>query len=89
MLLPPSTDLISNANVKIVESVTLPESPVSPNKKLNIAVAFALGLMVGVGLALLLEFMDNTFKDKEQIEKIVGIPTLGSIPNFDSMKYTK
>lgn len=76
-----SKELIGNANVKVVESVTLPESPVSPNKKMNIAIAGLLGLMLGVGLALLLEFMDNTFKDKEQAEGILGLPVLGSIPN--------
>lgn len=81
-----STDLISNANVKVVESVTLPESPVSPNKKLNIAIAFVLGAMLGVGIALLLEFMDNTFKDKDQVENILGVPVIGNIPNTDSKK---
>lgn len=81
-----STDLISNANVKVVESVTLPEEPVSPNKKLNIAIAFVLGAMVGVGLSLLLEFMDNTFKDKDQVENILGVPVIGNIPNTDSKK---
>ncbi|MBD7911786.1 YveK family protein [Clostridium cibarium] len=81
-----SNELIANANVKVVESVTLPESPVSPNKKLNIAIALVLGFMAGVGLALLLEFLDNTFKDKEQIENIVGVPVLGTIPNLESSK---
>ena len=76
-----STELISNANVQIIESVRMPERPVSPNKKLNIAVAFVLGLMIGVGLALILEFMDNTFKDKSQIEKMLELPVIGTIPN--------
>jgi capsular polysaccharide biosynthesis protein len=81
-----SSELIANANVKVVESVTLPESAVSPNKKLNIAIALVLGFMAGVGLALLLEFMDNTFKDKEQIENTMGVPVLGTIPNLESSK---
>jgi capsular polysaccharide biosynthesis protein len=81
-----SSELISNANVKVVESVTLPGSPVSPNKKLNIAIALVLGLMAGSGLALLIEFLDNTFKDKEQVENIVGIPVLGAIPHIESTK---
>lgn len=80
-----SKELINNANVKVVESVQLPESPISPNKKMNIAIAGLLGLMVGIGLALLLEFMDNTFKDKEQAEIILGLPVLGTIPNEDKM----
>ncbi|MDU5153404.1 ATP phosphoribosyltransferase [Clostridium sp.] len=81
-----SSALIKNADVKIIESVKLPENPVSPNKKMNIAIAMLLGLMVGVGLALLLEFMDNTFKDKESLEDIIGVPVLGAIPDQEKVK---
>lgn len=80
-----SNELIPNATVKVVESVALPGGPISPNKQLNIAVAALLGFIAGVGLALLLEFMNNTFKDKEQIEGILGLPVLGAIPNADKM----
>lgn len=76
-----SIELIPNGNVKIIESVKLPEEPASPNKKLNVAIAFMLGLMVSVGLAFLLEFMDNTFKTKEQLEQILGVPVIGAIPD--------
>jgi capsular polysaccharide biosynthesis protein len=76
-----SRDLIPNGNVKIVEQVRTPEAPASPNKKLNIAIAFLLGLMVSVGLAFLLEFIDNTFKTKDQLEQVLGVPVLGAIPD--------
>lgn len=76
-----STELISNGNVKIIESVKVPENPVSPNKKMNIAIAFLLGLMVSVGASFLIEFMDNTFKNKEQVEEILGLPVIGVIPD--------
>ncbi len=76
-----STDLVPNGNIKIIEEVQFPEKPVSPNKKLNIAIAFLLGLMVSVGLAFLLEFLDNTFKTKEQLERELDIPVIGMIPN--------
>lgn len=81
-----SSELISNANVKIIETVKLPQSPVSPNKKLNISVAFVLGLLISTTLALVLEFMNNTFKDKEQVENILGVPVIGTIPNTDIVK---
>lgn len=81
-----STELISNANVKIIETVKLPQYPVSPNKKLNISVAFVLGLLISTTLALVLEFMNNTFKDKEQVENILGVPVIGTIPNTDTVK---
>lgn len=75
-----SKELVPNGNIKIIEAVELPENPVSPNKKMNIAIAFLLGLMVGVGLAFLLEFLDNTFKNKDQLEREFQIPVIGSIP---------
>lgn len=76
-----STELIPNGNVKIIEPAKLPESPASPNKKMNIAIAFLLGIMISVGLSFLLEFMDNTFKTKEQLEQILGVPVIGAIPD--------
>ncbi|WP_288222076.1 YveK family protein [uncultured Clostridium sp.] len=75
-----SKELVPNGNIKVIEAVELPEKPVSPNKKMNIAIAFLLGLMVGVGLAFLLEFLDNTFKNKDQLERELDIPVIGSIP---------
>lgn len=77
-----SKELVPNGNIKIIEAVELPENPISPNKKMNIAIAFLLGLMVSVGLAFLLEFLDNTFKNKEQLERELDIPVLGAIPNI-------
>lgn len=77
-----SKELVPNGNIKIIEEVELPEKPVSPNKKMNIAIAFLVGLMVSVGLAFLLEFLDNTFKNKEQLERELDLPVLGSIPNM-------
>lgn len=75
-----SKKLVPNGNIQIIEEVELPEYPVSPNKIMNIAIAFILGLMVGIGLAVLLEFLDNTFKNKDQLERELDIPVIGSIP---------
>jgi len=54
-------------------------SPVNPNPVLNMAIALVVGLMVGVGLAFLLEYLDNTIKTEEDIEKVLGLPVLGTI----------
>lgn len=80
-----SKRLIPNGNIQIIETVRMPENPVSPNKKLNILIAFVLGLMVSVGLSLLLEFMDNTFKNKTDLEHALDLPVLSTIPEFDSL----
>lgn len=80
-----SKELVPNGNVKILEEVQLPEDPVSPNKTMNIAIAFLLGLMVSVGLVFLLEYLDNTYKNKEQLEKDLDIPVLGTIPDLETV----
>lgn len=76
-------ELVPNGNVRVIEAVQLPENPVAPNKKMNIAIAFLLGLMVSIGLVFLLEYIDNTFKSKENLEKELGIPVVGLIPSFE------
>lgn len=76
-------ELVPNGNVKILESVELPKNPVAPNKTMNIAIAFILGMMVGFGIVFLLEYLDNTYKNKEQLEKDLDIPVLGVIPMSD------
>ena len=80
-----SKELVPNGNVRVIEAVQLPEDPVAPNKKMNIAIAFLLGLMVSVGLVFLLEYLDNTYKNKDQLEKELGIPVLGAIPDIESI----
>lgn len=79
-----SPELISNANVKVIEKAKVPSYPISPNKKMNIIIATLLGILGGSGLAIMLEFMDTTFKDKDALESILGIPVIGVIPNTDN-----
>ncbi|HFD2030258.1 TPA: YveK family protein [Clostridium perfringens] len=80
-----SKELIPNGNVQVIQKPQLPEHPVSPNKKLNILIAFVLGLMVGAGVVLLLEYLDNTFKSREELEKTVELPIIGTIPDYDNI----
>jgi capsular polysaccharide biosynthesis protein len=75
-----SKELIPNANVKIVQKVILPENSVSPNKPIYISLGFIIGALVSILLSVLLEFMDNTFKDRKQVEEMLGVPVLGNVP---------
>jgi capsular polysaccharide biosynthesis protein len=72
-------------NVSILSEAKLAENPmpVKPNPKLNMAIAFVVGLMIGVGLAFLLEFLDNTIKTEQDIEKHLGLSVIGAIPYFE------
>lgn len=68
-------------NIHILSPAQLPENPtpIKPQPMLNMAIAFVVGLMLGVGLAFLLEYLDNTIKTEEDVEKILGLPVLGAI----------
>lgn len=81
-----SKDLVPGGNVKVLEKVRIPDKPVSPNKKINILIAFFLGLISSIGLAFLLEILDKTIKTKEQLELELEIPVIGSIPNMEDSK---
>ncbi|MGL4656086.1 MAG: YveK family protein [Sarcina sp.] len=78
-----SEELIPNGNVQIIEKAEAPENPVSPNKVLNTIIGFMLGMMIAVGIAFLLEYMDNTVRSKDDLEKLLDIPVIGNIPKMD------
>lgn len=68
-------------NVQILtEAVADPgAAPVKPNKTQNIMIAFVVGLLVSIGLAFLLDFLDRTIKTDQDVERKLGLPVLGSI----------
>jgi capsular polysaccharide biosynthesis protein len=75
-----SVNIKKSDNVQILDPAELPTSPDSPRPMLNMAIAFFLGIMVSVGLVFLLEYLDNTIKTPDDIEKLLGIPVIGTIP---------
>ncbi len=73
---------IGETNVTQASQAEVPVVPVKPNKRLNVALGFVLGAMVGVFLAFLLEFLDNTIKGPEDVEAHLGLASLGMVPHF-------
>src|SRR5208282_4968729 len=67
-------------NFHIVDSARPPTYPIEPNIPRNLGFALLLGLASGVGLAFLLEGLDNTIRTTEQAQMISGLPPLGMIP---------
>ena len=67
-------------NVQVIDPAQVPTSPVSPRPLMNIAIAGVLGIMLGVFIAFLKEFLDNSLKTPEDVEKYLGVPVLGTIP---------
>jgi len=74
-----SAGLKSN-NFRIVDSARPPTGPIEPNIPRNLMFAVVLGLASGVGLAFLLEGLDNTVRTTDQAQMISGLPSLGMIP---------
>lgn len=74
---------VDNVSVLAKATVTDNQSPVKPQPLLNIAIALVVGLMAGVGLAFLLEYLDNTVKTEQDVEKLLELPVLGVITKID------
>lgn len=68
------------ANARVVDEAPTPTIPVKPRKSLIVIIAALLSLMAGVGLTLLLEALNNTFKASEQVESLLNLPVLGNLP---------
>lgn len=75
---------LGQTSVVVVSPANTPTAPVKPNKKLNIALAFVLGLMVSVVLAFVLEHLDYTIKNPEDVERHLDLPVLGVVPAVDA-----
>jgi receptor protein-tyrosine kinase len=65
--------------VGIPHDATVPSSPITPNKVLNIGLGLVVGLLIGVGVAVLREVLDNTVKGPSDFEEM-GAPVLGLVP---------
>jgi capsular polysaccharide biosynthesis protein len=74
---------IDNVSILAKAEVAENPSPIKPKPLLNIAIALVVGLMAGVGLAFLLEYLDNTVKNEQEIEKLIGVSVLGVIAKMD------
>lgn len=73
---------VDNVSVLSEAKLSANPTPVKPNPQLNMAIAFVVGIMTAVGLAFLLEFLDNTIKTEKDIEKHLGLSVIGAIPEI-------
>ena len=77
------TDLgadVESTNARVIDAALVPTTPIRPRKTRIIVVAVVLALLIGVGLAVLEDHLDNTLKDAEEVENHTQLATLGTVP---------
>ena len=80
------TEIMQIENVQIIDKAELQPYPVSPNKRMNYIIGVILGLIAGMGIILLIVYLDNTIKTSEDVKKYLNLPVIGTIPNFKAGK---
>ena len=73
--------LASNSNnISVIDYAIAPDGPVGPNRMRGVFMAFLMSLALGVGLALFLEYLDDTVHSTEEVERLLHLPALAVIP---------
>lgn len=73
---------LRSSNIRIVDPAMVPSTPARPAKTRNVILSFIVGLVGGIGLALLREYLDNTVKTPDDIETLARLPSLAVVPQF-------
>lgn len=71
---------LKTSYVSVIDKAKVPDKPVSPKKGLNLLVALLFGVFGGVVLSFFVEYLDNTVKGPEDVERLAHLPSLGVIP---------
>ncbi|MDT3763943.1 YveK family protein [Priestia filamentosa] len=80
---------VDNVSILAKAEISNNSSPIKPNPIFNMAIALVVGLIVGVGLAFLLDYLDNTIKKEQDIENQLDLPVLGTITTINVNGNTK
>ena len=75
-----ATSDLDSVNARVVDKATVPGVPIKPKKALIVVLATFLAGLVGVGLSLLLDMLNNTFKSTSDVENKLNLPVLGILP---------
>jgi capsular exopolysaccharide synthesis family protein len=72
----------NTSNIRVVDAAEVPKFPIGPNKKFNLLLALLVGTGLGIGMAFLLDYLDNTIKSESDIQRIAATPVLGYVPHY-------
>jgi succinoglycan biosynthesis transport protein ExoP len=77
---------LTTTNIQILDKAEVPLRPARPRKLFNIGLSVIVGLILGIGLALFVEYLDNTVKSTEDVDRLLGLPVLGLVPALESLE---
>jgi succinoglycan biosynthesis transport protein ExoP len=79
---------LRNGNVEVAQAATIPTSPSSPQVSRNTVLGAFIGLLLGLGIAFLLERLDRRIREPKDLEAIYGLPLLGVVPESTALSRT-
>lgn len=72
--------------LQVMEPADLPTSPIGPNKKMTIVLAALIGFVLATAAAYLLEYLDDTLKNPDDVRKALNLTTLGGVPEIKGLE---
>lgn len=76
-----ASNIMPNAQVQVIDNVKV--FTIEPKKSKPIIVAVIVGVIASIGLILVLDYLDDTIRKKQALEKLLPVPVLGTLPHFD------
>lgn len=76
---------LNTRNIRVVDQALIPAFPLGPERTRNILLSILVGLVGGIGLAIFREYLDNTVKSPDDIERLTGLPSLAVVPSLPSL----
>ena len=80
---------VDNINILSAAEISEYPNPIKPDKKLNIAIGAVIGIILGIGVAFLLEILDTTIKNEKDVEEILDMPIMGVVASIPIEKQKK
>ncbi|WP_052085631.1 Wzz/FepE/Etk N-terminal domain-containing protein [Clostridium sp. HMP27] len=72
----------TGGTIGVLDRASVPKSPITPKRALNVVMAFFLGIMISVAVTFVLEYMDKTIKTEDDVKRYLGLPGIGIIPQL-------
>jgi capsular exopolysaccharide synthesis family protein len=73
---------LKTSNIRIVDAADVSTTPVSPRRMINLLIGLFGGLFCGIAVAFFFEYMDNRIKTPEELESLLGLPSMALIPKL-------